>query len=290
MKKYKTSLIIYYLFICNCCLGQYNPIFDHNHSMIMTYKFSNLFGTTSDTLAFQKDTLIDEIIYMKFTDGFFMGNYYFREEASTGIVSYFSDADPTEKIIIDFSLELGDDFFVEGAWLANSGYYQVDSVYYEEGRKHIQLNLPLYYAGDEKLTFIEGIGTNIGLTYKDSPSVNINPYLLCLWKDDDLVYSNIYYDGQCSINGGTIIKNEDVDYFNIYPNPAYEFISIEINDKLNSDYFLIEIINSKGERVYFERKFKPYIKIYLSDLTAGLYIVIIKVNNVTYQEKLIIRL
>ena len=247
-----------------------------------TVMHGNLFGLTTDTLSFDRDTIINEnpwkIIYAPGK------TIYLQEDITTGKWMYFTTIDTIQKVLMDLSLAVGDTFYVTGAWLPDPGFYEVDSVYIKDQRKHVQLNLPLYYAGDEKLVFIEGVGPNIGLSYKDDNSIELAPYLLCQWKDNIQNYSNNYFDGKCAIFSDTKVDegNKLSGFANIYPNPTTGIVKIQ-----NSDYSIKEILvhDTTGRQFFIKNKND---EMDLSDLPDGLYLIkIICINGITETHKVL---
>jgi hypothetical protein len=99
-----------------------------------------------------------------------------REEPATGSLFANRDGD-SEELISRMDLEIGDKFYFPSSFYDRHGwlyfedlpvddngriYATVDSVYYEDDRKHIRFDV-IYHAFsfDFPLTFIEGIGPNV---------------------------------------------------------------------------------------------------------------------------------
>jgi hypothetical protein len=119
---------------------------------------------------------------------------------------------------------LNDSFYIFSA----QKYYFVDSVYFKNGLKHIRLDTLI--ETNEKLTFIEGIGSNIGLSYSDTViSYAFKPYLLCMHKDGVLYYQNTHpiHNGNCDVSNTGISREFDEYQISIYPNPAQDLLHIE---------------------------------------------------------------
>lgn len=221
MKK-KKNLVIPLLFIFNVfpLMGQnYLPVLEQGKQW--TIKSENLSGVWTDTLKIEKDTLVNNVTFKVVNTSY--KTIYLSENTETGQVEFFTDDDDTLRLLMDLSLEKGDSFYLEGASFNNPGYYEVDSVYEKNNRKHVQINFPIFYASDEKLTFIEGIGTNLGLYYKDIIAGDMNPYLLCAWENENKIYSNDYYDGECNVSQSMSTENvkNKVSFFYISQNPVY---------------------------------------------------------------------
>lgn len=220
MKKF---LFILYLIAISCSFSysQYKSVFGESETQ-WTIKSSNLHGIVTDTLTAENDTIIDDLTYRIISSSDPWHTIYLHENLEEGQWSYFTDVEPTERFLMDLSLNVGDTFYVGGAWLAEPGYYQVDSVFEKDERKHVQINLPLHFANDEKLTFIEGVGPNTGLSYQEPTTGRLNPYLLCYWKDGIKEFSNIFYEGECSIFSFSNIDSPkySTPFITISPNPV----------------------------------------------------------------------
>lgn len=73
-------------------------------------------------------------------------------------------------------------------------------------------------------------------------------------------------------------NKKDVFGFKIYPNPAYEIVTIEKNSS-NADYLNYELLNSKGQIVKSGTISQSFASIKVKALTAGVYLL------KTYLEK-----
>jgi hypothetical protein len=260
--------VLFSIISLNLKAQAYHSIFGNN-STEWILKYENLFGNTSETFLFTGDTLVNSIIHKKISTS--TSYYFFIEDLMSGEVSYFSDSDTSKKTIMNLSLAFGDTFYVEGAWLNNPGYYEVDSVFTYSNKKHIRLNLKLSHANDEKLTFIEGVGTNLGNTYQDNPSSKLNPYLLCSWKDELKEYANIYYQGQCNLITATLDNKDSILSPSIYPNPASSELNIVVD--YFDDFSKYEMTNILGEIIeVFEIKSNHTI-LPISNLNKGCYFI-----------------
>lgn len=72
------------------------------------------------------------------------------------------------------------------------------------------------------------------------------------------------------------------------PNPVFDFLTIEINEKLSGDKFLFEIISLDGQSLKrWESIVLKKVKINLKDLPRGFYVLRIKGKNKTISKKII---
>lgn len=89
----------------------------------------------------------------------------------------------------------------------------------------------------------------------------------------------------CVIDPTTNIKEIELeDSFNIYPNPANYYITIEVNNK---ELSTVNIYDLMGKQLISEN-FNNQIKINTSDLTKGMYILKVETNNQLSERKIII--
>lgn len=258
MKK-KKMLIIALLLLFNVfsLMGQnYLPVLEEGKQW--TIKSENLSGAWTDTLKIEKDTLVDNVTFKVINTPY--KTVYLTENTENRKVEFFTDDDETLRLVMDMSLVQGDTFYVEGASFNNPGYYEVDSVYEKDDRKHVQINYPVFYADNEKLTFIEGIGTNLGLYYKDMIAGDMNNYLLCAWENENKIYSNDYYDGECNVSLSMSNENN--------------------KDKIAFFYTSQNPVNHNGLEVFFNYPFTGRLNLF--DIT-GKIILENRVKNTTHK-------
>ncbi|HEC43980.1 MAG TPA: T9SS type A sorting domain-containing protein [Bacteroides sp.] len=171
---------------------------------------------------------------------------YLREDVYAGKAWYMANVDPVEKLIMDLSLEVGDSFFVEGIWNSYKDYRLVDSVWKERGRKHVQIDAQINpnFGGldNGKLTFIEGVGTNIGIGYKVFNYTDNFPYLLCSYYFDTKIYQNDHpeYHSICILSTTSIDQYSDIPNTTIYPNPTTGVVTLNLNDPHQYRYQIID--------------------------------------------------
>ena len=96
----------------------------------------------------------------------------------------------------------------------------------------------------------------------------------CVWIDDIIFPCS-------SFTGIEEVENENIK---IYPNPANDFINIEINDNHNGN-FNISIYNSLGIKV-METSNENTINI--EDLPSGMYFINVTTENLNKTKKIII--
>jgi hypothetical protein len=133
--------------------------------------------------------------------------------------------------------------------------------------------------------------------YNDSPAlsnpypqIDINPLytkVAFVWCQDGSPATNgvIMYDGENSTNG---ISNNPVvgNDYNLYPNPASEFVTIKTSE--NADYS-ITLYNVAGQAILENTFSGNEYRVNLENIPQGYYIMKITSSNASSTEKLIVR-
>jgi hypothetical protein len=243
-----------------------------------------------DTAFIAGDTLMKGHVYKKVLlaseahGARVFGGGLLREDTSAGKVWYrglyvlYGPGDTTERLAFDFSLQPGDTFDISGAtfgasWGIPHDFKLVDSVRTIDGRRYIffrgSWNWDYGNMPPEPFTFIEGIGSNVGVLSKLWPTSLLHPYLLCAYKEGiQTSYRNRSFSGACNptlLSAGHARTAADVQ---LAPNPARDFVRISGASK--NDVCSVEIFSSDGRRVL--RVAPPANgQIPVSDLPEGIY-------------------
>ena len=132
---------------------------------------------------------------------------------------------------------------------------------------------------------MEGIGPLLGICPHNSYSEQSSGFLLCLHKDDELYYMT-HEDLGCYQSGAGIS-----DYFqtslNIYPNPAFENITLDFTteNEVSGTVIIRDIIGRVCKQVDINSKTSV---ISISDLPQGIYILtFIDENNRKLTKKIV---
>ncbi len=251
--------------------------------------FCNLDMAGTDSLYINSDTVIDGKTYKKvynYYDNLLIGGL--REDTLLGKIWYYSFYywnDTTETLIMDLNLSLGDSFYVSDAvgWPTASGWSIVDSIYYYVGdRKCIQLNNQTNW--DDKLTFIEGIGPNITVLYATYSWLNLCPYVICSYKDNELIYisNNSNFIG-CDLDYSSIYdKTNNIEDIILYPNPIQNIGILKFFNPYNSEY-TFSIYNILKEKIRQYKTYSNFIIIKKEKLKSGIYFYNL-INNKTNKK------
>jgi hypothetical protein len=81
----------------------------------------------------------------------------------------------------------------------------------------------------------------------------------------------------------------DADEFKIWPNPAGNFVNIQLNSTISGDVD-IEIFNINGKKVAnFQKEAAQEIRLNIDELNAGVYLVKVISNEANYTKKLLVK-
>jgi hypothetical protein len=194
------------------------------------------------------------------------GNGWARENTNegkawfVGVAETINGMDTIEYLVMDLSLEVGDDFLVYESF-GETDLAIVDSIYFDGGFKHVRTTYQ-HWNNDEKLTFIEGVGTNYGLSYMHNV-FNLCSCLLSINKDLMQVYSN----NNClpTADHSELQRKE----ITLYPNPAVNSISID-HIAHDGSYRILSVL---GEEVGHKSFVGKNIEIDISKLRPNIYFI-----------------
>jgi len=161
-----------------------------------------------------------------------------------GTIETLNGIDTVEYLVMDLSLEIGDDFLVHESF-GETDLSIIDSIYFNDGVKHVRTTYQ-HWNNDEKLTFIEGVGTNYGLSYMHNV-YNLCNCLLSINKDLLQVYSN----NNCLPTAGQAL--DEPKKLTLYHNPNGNSITID-NMSGNGTYSIFSVLGEKVKQSAFEGK------------------------------------
>ena len=196
-----------------------------------------------------------------------------------------------EDLISDIGLQKADTFFLpsgaKGKFLEDVDFAIVDSVYYYNDLRHVQLNLTINSAGT-KLTFIQGIGPNAGFLYAMNNYPNEFGFELNCYKSDYLFYKNnkILLPCGCDLYDGVKDVVSLADKIQLFPNPVIDWLSIRFEADYNDLIFRMYDIQG---RMVLQTPLNLFSNsVNLSDINSGLYLFrILKENKLLKTGKII---
>lgn len=272
MKKFIT-LCIGFCFILQANAQNYQTALDTSYrwSVIM---FGACDAMCEQTFSITGDTTINGLDYKIFNQ-----QYFVREDTVQGkIWCYENKFQHREFLISDLSLLVGDKFYIHSS--SDSIARTVDSVYYQSNKKHVRLNSEIEMCGAiEKITFIEGTGTNAGLFYNGSVYFGtVDSYMLCHSNSTSLIYGNTFFADKCDVCE-TRINENSVKKFHIYPNPANQWVTIDypLNEPLT-----LEVFDLTGKKIMTQAANQNPMKIAINNFDPGVYLM--KLTSVSYEQ------
>lgn len=283
MNKVNIVILFSFLFTCLCftSFSQNYPSIFGSQSTKWDFPWCNLDQSSITEQLSEIDTTINGVSYKKVGTIYPGGisydlntvnsNGYAREDQTegkvwfTGGVESIFGIDTVEYLIMDLSLNVGDTFIIHesfGLELMTT----IDSVYYDFGVKHVRTDHQ-FWASEVPLTFIEGLGTNYGISYMHD-SYNMCRCLMSIKKDSDVVYSN----SDCVLPVVGINEYEIENKFTFFPNPATSHIMIQKNTSDDVSYTIYSVLGKmiKTGMVHSNEK-----RVDVSDLPGSVYILVI---------------
>lgn len=243
----------------------------------------------TDSLTTVFDTTFNNFNYKYVQNHYYIGiSGFIREDTLQGKAWFYNPATSTEELIMDLSLSVGDTIFY------TNSYYTavVDSVYYINGKKHIQFNRFIFASnnftsGYKPFTFIEGVGSNAGIIY---PFYWGSNYLLCASKDFVATYVDSFFNGNCYVTWVGINENQKKTNWKLYPNPSSEYTILSIEDLPNEEFSLY-IYDVYGRMVKeINNIVDKEIRINNTHLQSGIYFFNIQTkNNIIANGKMIVQ-
>ena len=229
-------------------------------------------------IKFEGDTVIDNLVYKKIwrcdeESQINWGFYGFIREDENQRV-YLKPPGYFEGMIYDFSVSVGDTIEARNVYLNNDTLHfvvtQVDSVLLlTDYRKRIKL---FEYINQKEEIWVEGLGSYFGIlnSCNDSYGAVCGGYeSLCYEETGTLVYQNPAYS-TCYF-AATVGNNELIsEKFQVYPNPAKDFVSIDFTDIGRRE---IEIFDITGKKILKKTTTNRNFILYLQEVDNGIYFI-----------------
>jgi hypothetical protein len=195
----------------------------------------------------------------------------------SGEAFYYFPSD-SDVLLYDFNIDAGDSL----SWkFYNQKVVQIDSFQLNNGewRKRFIFN----YGED----WIEGIGSTFGLfgSYEPPPFEG-GHFLTCFRQNDSLLFESLFnYSYDCDhVYTGILEPGIEIS-INVFPNPATDFLTFDLNNFTPSDYE-ISIYSSTGQLLnHFSFFYSTQLKIPVDEIGGdGMYFYTLKENG----EKLLV--
>jgi hypothetical protein len=248
-------------------------------------------------IKFSIDTIIDQHNYLKVwtSKDYDKKNWesigFIREDSS---IVYFRDRSNNEGVLYNFRVKLNDTIEISNPILhlplikARIDSFS-DTVI--NGKEYHLIELINIGSGNKE-TWIENIGSLRGIIYSGidlSDLTGINPFLVCYFEKDNIIYHNNNYDSCFCCISTFIDYFVEKTGFKLYPNPTQDFIYILLPNHVFSQPYDLIIYDLKGNVVYtclIESTISLY-KLSTKSFNAGKYQVHLKNSKYEFIESFI---
>ena len=302
MKRILTRLkiIIVLLFPLAAFAQNYIPIPDSGGLWKETYWWQTspfFYNGIGDTYI-AGDTVFNDTIYKKIynirrdvfcSDIIISGPDYegaIRQDSISQRVYYKLNGIDSEKLLYDFSLQVGDTLPIEMNWFIYYGIYvkDIDTILTYDNVYRRRWHLDYEYPYEGWTQIIEGIGYTSGLLGGIEPYFEGWNELLCFSIENEMIYRSwrdtcYVQTDTCTIVGLEENKNKDI---NIYPNPTTGIISISGVEDAK-----IELYSITGKQLISIDK-KDGKMIDLSSQNDGIYIMKILKDGFIITKKVVL--
>ena len=261
---------------------EYLPLIEENKQWNVCYDIAgyHYYVYTIAYKWFGEDTVINDltykIIYSSETNSPYQWHIdcFMREDTASQKVYQRYTNHQWERIVYDFNLNEGDTIFA-----TNEHYLVVQSVndiILGDGITRKKIDLGHSYDGSVLETWIEGIGSDWGITNSMTWMYDgATEYLICMTVNDEILYS-YNASGNCWRQGYIGIDDIDKEDFLIYPNPAREYTYIDFGGSMSGE---MEIYGIAGMLVAKLEYNGEALRLDLTDLQPGVYFV--RLGNAT---------
>ncbi|MBQ8959032.1 MAG: T9SS type A sorting domain-containing protein [Bacteroidales bacterium] len=277
----KTRLMIALLAMATLCLRaqEYDPLVGEGKQWneVLTYVPWPPIHRETNAYKMDGDTLLEGTSYMKLftTKDEQYDNWEFCgliRETYEGQVFYrkyrWDHGFEAETMLYDFSMQPGDSIcYDESCCLL---LLRKNDTIFDDGsiRKRYDFQYKEHgYLWEKYETWIEGIGSELGLLRSGSLSLVGGTYdLLCYYEDEDLVWQNPNFNS-CYISADGVEENEKESLIAVYPNPVGELLHIIYLQE--STPTVIKLYDLQGRLVRTQRNGLESLD--MSQLPAGTY-------------------
>ena len=238
---------------------------------------------------FSGDTIIDDVRYAKLmgtTNGGAPHLFSVLREDDGKVWERLNNQ--REILLYDFTANVGDTLRC-GLWADEYYYYIVDSISMEHiggvDRKMLWFGLEYtWFHPTAAETWIEGIGSDLGLLYSESAGICGAYYCtLCFHQNDELIWQNPNYD-DCTFDA--VGENSFANEIFVCPNPAKDLLNINFAD--DNECQSVEIYSLDGRLLISQNDIFETINI--ANLTPGLYLIKVRMNDgKEFSEKIVVK-
>lgn len=285
----KQLFLLIFIIFWACSFAQpVNMILNENHiwSTLETHCMPNGNNYSTYHIKFEGDTIIEGFDYKRMwrsetEDHLFWGLCGFIRENENHEV-FVRPPDYIEGKIYDFGVDVGDTVVVKNIYLnSDTLHFIVTSIDYVElldGVLHKQITL-FEYINEKEEIWIEGLGSLYGIlnSCNNSYGSMCGSYTALCYEDSDiLVYQDPEYN-ICHFESMVGLQDRFENIFNVYPNPAQDFVCIDFEENISSLFpYTIELFNLKGQKVFEKLVWNNKNILYLHEVNKEIHIINIR--------------
>jgi hypothetical protein len=195
-----------------------------------------------------------------------------------------------EGMVYDFGCAIGDTIDIWNIYLNGDSLHfvvtDIDSVLLLDGyKKRITL---LENNNQLEEVWVEGLGSYSGILNSGNNAYGAvcgSNQALCYETSGTVIYQNPDYTG-CYYSVSVNVDQFFVNHINFYPNPAKDFITIDLTDKGTNE---IELVDLNGKLISKTITVENKVLLNLHEVDKGIYFIKINSNNFNYTpSKLIV--
>ncbi len=246
-------------------IGTLAPSFSSN---VLNYALEIPYNTTSLTVTATKTDMLSTVTGE--------GNFAFAKDTTLNIVVTSEDGTSTTTYSIDVVFILPDISSLDGLSV-NTGIFapefSTDGLDYSLSLPYGTTSITLTATKTDPLSTVSGDGL---IPLSGNTSIDI------IVTAQDGVSTTNY---TITVEIGTILKDVDVNLFRIYPNPVSTELTIQLNPGETGAY--IKLMNMMGENVSEKYENSSIINIKTSNLSEGIYFLMIRTNNYSVRQKIV---
>lgn len=232
------------------------------------------------------DTIINDTLFIEITrevgDYIYEIGYLYQDTIEQKV--YFTENFEQDLLLYDFNIEVNESFeFYTMSEYSKLIVESIDSIEVNSTyRKRINFegHIPIFVGSFyDKLSFIEGIGSNAGLLPENYLGGIITSYLTCYKEESVMLYPIELNELGCDLNTMTLVNvdNFDLRDIKLFPNPFRNYISIDLSIAYKN-HALLKVYDILGKEVYNKKLFETN-NIYLSFLNKGIYLFKLEIDN-----------
>lgn len=233
--KYRFVCLFLFVFISTLRLYSqpYQSVFGKDSTSWATYIQHYDGSFTEQFFCYNEDSIINSVKYkIVYEHDRSNPTFLLSEDTMTGEL-WMKQRNEEDKLLMTLSLDVGDSFVTYRFGRPDITYHVVAVFKDSLNRKVIQFDQKHRHSSlinglntpDSNIMFIEGVGPSTGISI--SSLISSDDELLCMYKDEEKTYTNLYYQGVCFMQYGRAAEYTKQHPIKVYPNPVKDKFYIE---------------------------------------------------------------